>query len=305
MKRFNFIIISLLLSIIPKIQGAEIVILGIAQDAGYPQALCYRPHCLDGWQDKNKRLGATSIAVVNLAGRSKLLFEATPQLPEQLYQLEQVAPSDMFSLDGVFITHAHIGHYTGLMYFGHESAGSHRIPVYAMPKMSDFLKNNGPWSQLVTYNNIALQPLQDGKEVIIKGVSVTPVLVPHRDEFSETVGYYIKGPNKTALFIPDINKWQLWNRNLVDEVKKVDYALIDATFFADGEIPGRAMADIPHPFVVESMALFADASDSEKAKIHFIHMNHTNPLLKPDSKETEQVIKSGFNIARQGMRLAL
>ena len=131
------------------------------------------------------------------------------------------------------------------------------------------------------------------------------MLVPHRDEYSETVGYYIKGPNKTALFIPDINKWQLWNRNLVEEVKSIDYALIDATFYADGEIPGRAMADIPHPFVVESMALFADAPAEEKAKIHFIHMNHTNPLLKPDSQESKEVLKAGFNIARPGMRLDL
>ncbi len=88
-------------------------------------------------------------------------------------------------------------------------------------------------------------------------------------------------------------------------MKSVDYALIDATFFEDGEIPGRAMADIPHPFVVESMAMFADQPDSEKAKIHFIHMNHTNPLLNAASEQTKEVLKAGFNIARPGMRLAL
>ena len=36
-------------------------------------------------------------------------------------------------------------------------------------------------------------------------IKVNPFLVPHRDEFSETVGYQIEGPNKTALFIPGIN----------------------------------------------------------------------------------------------------
>ena len=285
--------------------AAEIMILGVAQDAGYPQAMCYKPHCLLGWQDKEKRITATSLAVINLAGRSKILFEATPHMPEQLYQLEQAAPSDLFKLDGVFLTHAHIGHYTGLMFFGHEAIGAHKVPVFAMPKMSEFLTNNGPWSQLVKYKNIDLKPLQNMTAVDVKGIEVTPVLVPHRDEFSETVGYYIKGPNKTALFIPDINKWQLWNKSLVEEVKSVDYALIDATFYQDGEIPGRAMADIPHPFVVESLALFSDAPQSEKAKIHFIHMNHTNPLLNPDSKQSRDVLKAGFNIARPGMRLAL
>jgi pyrroloquinoline quinone biosynthesis protein B len=191
------------------------------------------------------------------------------------------------------------------MYFGHEAMGAHNIPVYAMPKMTEFLTTNGPWSQLVSYKNIKLMPLANETPVIIKGIEVTPVLVPHRDEFSETVGYYIKGQNKTALFIPDINKWQLWQRDLVEEVAKVDYALIDATFYADGEIPGRAMEDIPHPFVVESMALFKDAPPTEKAKIHFIHMNHTNALLNPDSLASEDVLAMGFNIARPGMRLAL
>ena len=191
------------------------------------------------------------------------------------------------------------------MFFGHEAIGAHKVPVFAMPKMSEFLTNNGPWSQLVKYENIDLKPLQDMTPVDVKGIQVTPVIVPHRDEFSETVGYYIKGSNKTALFIPDINKWQLWSKNLVEEVKAVDYALIDATFYQDGEIPGRAMADIPHPFVVESMSLFKDSPENEKAKIHFIHMNHTNPLLNPDSKQTKDVLKAGFNIARPGMKLAL
>lgn len=304
MKLISFVfILTSLFSL--RIAAAEIMILGVAQDAGYPQAQCYKPHCLPGWQDKEKRLTATSLAVINLAGRSKILFEATPHMPEQLYQLEQAAPSDLFKLDGVFLTHAHIGHYTGLMFFGHEAIGAHKVPVFAMPKMREFLTNNGPWSQLIKYKNIDLKPLQNMTAVDVKGIEVTPILVPHRDEFSETVGYYIKGPNKTALFIPDINKWQLWNKNLVEEVKSVDYALIDATFYQDGEIPGRAMADIPHPFVVESMALFSNAPENEKAKIHFIHMNHTNPLLNPDSKQSKDVLKAGFNIARPGMRLAL
>ncbi len=288
-----------------RLSAAEIMILGVAQDAGYPQALCYKPHCLPGWQNKEKRLTATAIAVINLPGRSKLLFEATPHMPEQLYQLEQAAPSDLFKLDGVFLTHAHIGHYTGLMFFGHEAVGAHKTPVYAMPRMSAYLRENGPWSQLVKYKNIDLKPLQNETTVDIKGIQVTPVLVPHRDEFSETVGYFINGPSKTALFIPDINKWQLWDKNLIEQVKSVDYALIDATFYEDGEIPGRAMADIPHPFVVESMAMFADQPDSEKAKVHFIHMNHTNPLLNAASEQTKEVLKAGFNIARPGMRLAL
>ena len=125
--------------------GVELVVLGVAQDAGYPQAGCYEPRCLPAWENANLRQGPTSLAVVDQTNDATILFEATPNLPEQLFQLEQFAPSAQ--LNGVFLTHAHIGHYTGLMYFGHEVQGAKGMPVYAMPRMKNFLETNGPWSQ--------------------------------------------------------------------------------------------------------------------------------------------------------------
>ncbi|MGB1807551.1 MAG: MBL fold metallo-hydrolase, partial [Porticoccaceae bacterium] len=208
-------------------------VLGVAQDAGYPQAGCYQPHCMRGWENLELRRGATSIALVDPAAKAKYLFDATPNLPEQLYALEEEAPSAQYSLAGVFLTHAHIGHYAGLMFFGHEAMGGKQIPVYAMPRMQNYLTTNGPWSQLVSYNNIALQTLQHNKPVEFANISVTPILVPHRDEFSETVGYVISTRHKSALFIPDINKWSIWETDLAEIIQTVDYALLDATFFGD------------------------------------------------------------------------
>ena len=282
-----------------------IYILCVAQDAGYPQAGCFLSHCLPGWENPNLRRGATSLALINPETRSTYLFEATPNLPEQLYYLERIASSEDYSLDGVFITHAHMGHYTGLMFFGFESMNASNIPVYTMPRMSNFLRSNGPWSQLVTMNNIVIRELKDQQTVKFEQLSVTPILVPHRDEFSETVGYKIRGPNKTALFIPDIDKWEVWDRNIVEEISNVDYALLDATFFDGNELPGRDMADIPHPFVIESMALFSELSTMDKAKVWFIHLNHSNPLLNSESEAFRRVVNEGYNIAQEGDRLTL
>ena len=282
-----------------------IYILGVAQDAGYPQAGCFLSHCLPGWENPNLRRGATSLALINPETRSTYLFEATPNLPEQLYYLERIASSEDYSLDGVFITHAHMGHYTGLMFFGFESMNASNIPVYTMPRMSNFLRSNGPWSQLVTMNNIVIRELNNQQTVKFEQLSVTPILVPHRDEFSETVGYKIRGPNKTALFIPDIDKWEVWDRNIVEEISNVDYALLDATFFDGNELPGRDMADIPHPFVIESMALFSELSTMDKAKVWFIHLNHSNPLLNSESEAFRRVVTEGYNIAQEGDRLTL
>lgn len=286
-------------------ESVTIHVLGVAQDAGYPQAGCYEPHCMPGWEDRNARITASSIAVVDNANESKLLFEATPHISDQLYRLHKLAPDDEYTLDGVFLTHAHIGHYTGLMFFGHEVMGARGVPVFAMPRMRDFLENNGPWDQLVRYENIMLQSLEDGSSIAFDAVTVTPFRVPHRDEYSETVGYRIEGPNRTAVFIPDIDKWHDWDTDIREIVRNVDYALLDATFYADGELPGRDMSRIRHPFISESMALFETLGPEEKSRVIFIHMNHSNPAMVAGSEARQTIESNGFRVAFEGMRLEL
>ncbi|MDD9890669.1 MAG: MBL fold metallo-hydrolase [Gammaproteobacteria bacterium] len=285
--------------------GPYIYVLGVVQDAGYPQIGCYQPHCMPAWENPAMRRGATSIAVIEPQSKNKYLFEATPHVPSQLYLLEQEAPDSEYTLSGVFLTHAHIGHYTGLMFFGFEAMNARELPVYAMPRMAEYLANNGPWSQLIAFENIHINNLQADRPVHFDQVDITPYLVPHRDEFSETVGYRISGPQRAALFIPDINKWEIWERDIVDEVRAVDYALIDASFYDSTELPGRNMADIPHPFVVESMALFEELTIEERNKVWFIHLNHTNPLLDEESSAYQSVREQGYNVAREGDRLPL
>ena len=286
-------------------KDVELLILGVAQDAGFPQSGCYEPRCVPAWEDKNLQQQPTSLAVIDHAEKHTFLFEATPGISQQLYRLHKFAPSDAYDLSGVFLTHAHIGHYTGLMYFGHEVQGSKDVPVFAMPRMREFLTNNGPWSQLVEFGNISLMPLVNKEATAIGKVEVTPFLVPHRDEYSETVGYQIKGPNRSAIFIPDIDKWDKWDQSLVELVKNNDYLFLDATFYAQGELPNRDMSKVPHPLVTDTMNRLKDLPESEKNKVWFIHFNHTNPLLIEDSEQSNAVLSNGFNISRVGVRLPL
>jgi pyrroloquinoline quinone biosynthesis protein B len=313
LKKFTilwFVFTSLMSFIFVGHAGAEdkapyLYVLGVTQDAGYPQTGCYQKHCMAGWQNPLLRRGAVSLGLIDPKHNKKYIFEATPNFPSQLYDLEVEAPSERFELAGIFLTHAHIGHYAGLMFLGHEAMGANNVPVYAMPRMKKYLQENGPWSQLVKYKNITLLPLQDGKVTSLEGIKVTPLLVPHRDEFSETVGYLVKGKNKSALFIPDINKWGEWKTDIKDLIKSVDYALIDAAFYSDGELPGRDMSKIPHPFVSESMLIFDALTEKQRKKIWFIHMNHTNPLLNLESNESKLVQAKGYNIAVEGIKLYL
>ena len=228
-----------------------------------------------------------------------ILFEATPDIIAQ-WKILPSAPK------AIFLTHAHMGHYTGLLQLGREALGAKNIPVHVMPKMADFLKENGPWSQLIGLENIKLFQVVANESVNFKSeIIITPILVPHRDEFSETVGYRIQGPNKTVLFIPDIDKWSKWNENLKAILETVDYAFLDATFFDQEEINYRPIEEIPHPLVKETIAYLDPVSQELKNKVYFIHMNHTNPLLDPKSKATQWVLSQGFHVARKGQQFRL
>lgn len=282
-----------------------ITILGIAQDGGYPHIGCQKQCCKDYYLGKNKRKNVVSLGLVDPENQQKWLFDATPDMHTQLANLENNHLKNETIIDGVFLTHAHIGHYTGLMYFGREAYGKQDILVFAMPKMVTFLEENGPWSQLVDLSNISLKKLkQDSIIELNNKLKTTPFLVPHRDEFSETVGYKIQGAKKSALFIPDIDKWHKWKRNIVDEVKQVDYAFLDASFYKDGELK-RPMSEIPHPFITETIQLFENEDLSVKNKIIFIHFNHTNPAIQENSEERKHLKSLGFNCATEGDKYEL
>lgn len=278
--------------------GVYLKVLGIAQDGGMPHINNPKEYYAVTNGDRAQELVA-SLGLIDTEQKKKYLFDATPDMPKQLDILHQELATNTI-IDGIFLTHAHIGHYTGLMHFGREAMGAHHIPVYAMPKMNTFLSANGPWSQLVAIENIKITPMYaDSSVTLSRKLKITPFLVPHRDEYSETVGYRIEGPEKTALFIPDINKWSKWTTSIIEEVKNVDYAFLDATFFSEGEIP-RPMSEVPHPFIDETVALFKDEDTAVKSKVIFIHFNHSNPALDEKNAKRLALEKEGYRFARQG-----
>ena len=278
----------------------SLILLGTLQDAGAPQINCNKKCCQGLFEQADLVRRVSSLGLLDFNTQKKYLFDATPDISKQLHALKKASPIATSSIvDGIFLTHAHIGHYTGLMYLGKEAVNATEVSVFAMPKMSSFISNNGPWSQLVTNRNIALQPLVANQPISLSPtLQVTPFLVPHRDEYSETVGYLIEGPHKKALFIPDIDKWNRWELNLTTELKKVDYAFLDATFYSAKELGNRDMSQIPHPSVLETIQTLKDLSMEERAKVIFTHFNHTNPLLDITSEATKKVLALGFKIGR-------
>ena len=276
-----------------------LVVLGTTQDAGKPQIGCQKSCC----KNLKDRFLVSSLGVTDTKNKKNYLFDATPDITAQFDRLSKI--NGVTSIDGIFLTHAHSGHYTGLMYVGKEGLNASKIPVYTMPRFSSYLTNNGPWSQLVTLGNIDLKPLQSESPIRLdSALIVIPIVVPHRDEFSETVGFKIIGAKKSALYIPDIDKWRLWGKKIVEEVRAVDFAFIDGTFYEDGEI-NRPIHEVPHPFISETISIFKNEPLFVKQKIYFIHLNHTNPAHNKTSKQRIAVEKQGFHFATLGTQFLL
>ncbi len=284
-----------------------LVVLGTVQDGGAPQAGCTRDCCAD----PEIRRHVACLGIVDPMTSQRWIIDATPDFADQLRLLDRIAPangnaSGSAGLAGILLTHAHIGHYTGLMHLGHEVMGASGVPVWAMPRMKAFLSSNGPWDQLVAFGNISLMELQAGEPVRLnRRLAVTPILVPHRDEYSETVGFRIDGPGRSALYVPDIDKWERWDRQVEDLLAEVDVAWLDGTFYADGELPDRSMAAISHPFIVESLRRFRALPAVQRDKVHFIHLNHTNTALRAGSKARAAIDAAGFHVAQRGQRFLL
>ena len=287
-----------------EITGPSLVVLGTVQDAGSPHIACKKDCCKELFENPDPTRKVVSLGLV--FDDKTYLFEATPGISTQVKMLQRLADSEKELPDGIFLTHAHIGHYTGLMYLGREATNANKVSVYAMPRMKQYLETHGPWSQLVNLENISLQELTHREKVDLhRSVEVVPFLVPHRDEYSETVGYFMEAFSKKIIFIPDIDKWEKWEIPIVELIREVDYAFLDATFYSGEEINTRDISEIPHPFIIESMARFDSLPASEREKVHFIHFNHTNPVLDTESPQYKKVIEKGYNIASFGQIIDL
>ena len=291
-----------------------LVILGTAQDGGYPQAGCRGACCRAAWDEPAIRRSIASAAVVvpAAAGRAarRWLVDATPDLRAQLHQLDGLAPPEdgapAPALAGILLTHGHIGHVLGLLQLGREAMGARRVPVYAMPRLLEILATNAPWRELVGLGHVALRPLRAGAAVPLGGgVTATPLAVPHRAEMGETVGFCIRGPERSVLYLPDIDGWDAAldgqaPPSLATRLAGVDVAYLDGTFGSADELPRRDRSTIPHPTIEDTLARLAGAPEAQRRKVRFTHLNPTNPAMDPAAALVAAVRAAGCDLAEDG-----
>ena len=271
-------------------------VIGTAQDGGVPHLGCVKSCCNQVWNDKNKIRNPSSIAIINKKAKKYWLFDITPQIKVQMHSIQHYG----CKLAGVFITHAHYGHYIGLLELGLEVLNTKSVPIYVMPRMFNFINNNKPFNLLISNQNIVLEKINSHNSLnLFPGLKIYAFEVPHRNEFSETVGFNIKSKNKSIIYLPDIDTWDKWNDNLLNVIKDNDLLFIDGTFYDHNELINRNTSSIPHPSIKDTIERLDDLNISEKNKIFFIHFNHTNPVINVQSKEYKELSNKGYNVVNE------
>lgn len=293
----------------PSTLGPRVRVLGTVQDGGLPHASCGCDRCERARHQPDRRRWIASLAILLPDPRRLFMIDATPDLREQLASLSdwrrgEVARVDRSPLDGVLLTHAHIGHYTGLAFFGFEAIHTRELPVYCTASMAAFLSGNGPWSQLVQLGNVSLREIAPGTPVDLgQGVTVEPLAVPHRDEYTDTVGYIVRGPRRTVLYVPDTDAWSAWDPPLNRVLAGIDVALLDGTFYSLEELPGRPVDSIGHPLIADSMDLLRPWLG--RIEVYFTHLNHSNPALDPEGAARASIVSQGFEVLAEGQEFGL
>jgi pyrroloquinoline quinone biosynthesis protein B len=279
--------------------SVEAILLGTAQDGGVPQAGCFCPLCSRASADPALRQWVACLGLVDHTTRRSWLIDATPDMPQQLRALHDLAPD--CPLAGILLTHAHIGHYAGLIHLGREAWNTHGLSLFASPRLAGFLRENGPWSQLVALDNVRLRILDPTHEVQLSpDLHVTPVPVPHRGEFSDTLAFILRGPGRRLFYCPDIDGWDSWEHDLKRFIAGMDVALLDGTFFSADELGEGDLSHIPHPLVTDTAERLAGVD----CDVRLIHLNHSNPLHTP-GPERDWLAAQGIGVGVSGLRWSL
>ncbi|HIE05694.1 MAG TPA: hypothetical protein EYP58_02725 [bacterium (Candidatus Stahlbacteria)] len=266
----------------------KIKILGSGQDGGVPQIGCRCDVCQKARRFKRYRRFAPSIAVEDEMNRSSVIIDASPDLKYQWQMLDT-------QIVALLLTHAHYGHYSGLLQFGEEVADIKDLPLWCTRRMGRFLSGNLPFKSLISRKNIRINLINPGKEFRMIGLTFTAIKVPHRTRVSDTVGYILQSSRKKVIYIPDVD---YWTGGLKREINSADIALLDGTFFSKDEI--RRQQDVPHPPIRKTVELLRDST----TRIYFTHINHSNPVNK-DGRERRYVEDKNFKVAHDGLEIKI
>ncbi|MDP6528474.1 MAG: MBL fold metallo-hydrolase [Gemmatimonadota bacterium] len=273
------------------------IVLGSVQDGGFPHLGCACEACLSAVGDPRRARRVACLGLITRGGVA--VIDATPDLPAQLRELARCAGQSFDTPPrALLLTHLHAGHVAGLPLFGREAWAATGTPLWATEANLHFLESQEPLARLFREGHLSPQVLHPGWDTALDDLMIQAIPVPHRSEAGDTVGFRIEGPERSLFYAPDLDAL---TPDTIAQVRAADVAILDGTFFRRSELNRDDSNAVPHPAIADSLPVLAGI-DTE---IRFTHMNHTNPVLDPDSPDRRAVEGMGMRISEDGDEVIL
>jgi pyrroloquinoline quinone biosynthesis protein B len=280
----------------------RIHILGCAAGGGLPQWNCTCANCIAARSGKIAPQTQSSIAISGDAESFQrwFLINSSPDLTWQIESTPQLKPRRdsprNTPIAGVLLTNADIDHALGLLLLRQQETP---LIVYAAEEMRKALA----WIDRVLsrFCGIEWRKISADFQSLSGGLAFRAIELPGSVAFQfrdDTSG-------ATALFAPNVGE-------LTEELRNAVYAsgvvLFDGTFWTDGELgvvrPGARTAREMNHLAISDGSLDLLRQSPARRKI-YTHINNTNPILMPGTRERAQVEQAGIEIARDGLEITL
>lgn len=293
------------------------IVLGSAAGGAFPQWNCRCPVCALAWAgDKRVRARTQAGIAVSANDGRWTLINASPDLPAQVRATPALHPNSGLRgspIDAVVLTGAEIDQIAGLLSLRESTA----FTLYATPASHAAVASNAVFDAMSLMKRRAVNPGE--RFMLAGGIEATIFMVPGKlplylegqspeldAESPANVGIELQRDGARIVFVPGA-------ASVTDAMRerfaRADVVLFDGTLFADdemirlgtGEKTGRRMGHMPIDGEGGSLKML---SGLQTRRI-YIHINNTNPILIDGSTERKKVEAAGWDIAEDGMEIAL
>ncbi|HXF87116.1 MAG TPA: pyrroloquinoline quinone biosynthesis protein PqqB [Xanthobacteraceae bacterium] len=295
------------------------IVLGSAAGGGFPQWNCLCAVCRLAWAgDRRVKPRTQASLAVSADGEAWVLLNASPDLRAQLQatpELHPRTPPRGSPIAAVILTGAEVDQTAGLLSLRERQP----FALYATAETQAALAIN-PMLDVLASEVVSRTTVTPGETLALPGgIEAELFTVPGKAplylegdhgavvrEDGSNVGIELRAGGRRLLYVPGAAAVPA---PLQDRLKDADVVLFDGTLFTDDEMivtgtgakTGLRMGHMPIDGDGGSLA----ALSGLKRRRIYIHINNTNPILVDGAPERRKVEAAGWEIAEDGLRIAL
>jgi len=303
----------------------RIKVLGAAAGGGFPQWNCGCPNCRDV---RSGALGAKALTqecvAVSADGERWFLLNASPEIRSQIESFPQLHPRGPrhSPIAAIVLTNGDLDHCLGLL----SLRESHPVVVYATERVRrGFTEGNVLYRTLQRFpGQVTWRTLEPDKEMELSGLDGRPSGLavkavpapgkppihlegPAAPDPADNIGVLIREPG-TGKRVAYFSAAAAVTSAMKAAFDGADCLFFDGTFWASDELIALGLGDkraeqMAHLPVGGPGGSLRTLAEIRAPRRIYIHINNTNPLLRPRSPERGQAEAQGWEIACDGMEV--